>query len=312
MKPKNKIPKTFISFLITSILIWLLITLSKEYIINVSFPVKYEGISQNKILQVAPKENLEIIVKASGFKILKTRLSSKKITINAGMAVRKKGTKYFLLTKNQQGSIQKQMPNGIALQEILKDTLYLDLGSLVTKKVPVKPNLSLKFGVGYDLSETIKITPDSILVFGPETYISKLNKIDLLPLKLENIKTDFNEKVGIKIPANVKNLKFSDRNVIIQGKIENFTEGTLEVPYKIINVPEGITINTLSKKVSISFIIGLNNFNKINKNSFQVVCDFASAQKNGLNYFVPKLLNKPDLIKSYKIVPNKIDFLIEK
>lgn len=312
MKQKNKIPKTFISFLIASILIWLLITLSKEYVITINFPVKYEGISQNKILQVAPKENIEIIVKASGFKILKTRLNSKKITINAGIATRKKGTKYYLLTKNQQGSIQKQLPNGLDLQEIIKDTLYLDLGSLVTKKVPVKPNLSLNFHVGYDLSEPLKITPDSILVFGPETYISKLDKIELLPLSLEDIKTDFEEKVNIKIPANIKNLKFSDTKVTITGKIENFTEGVLEVPYKIINVPEGITVNTLSKTVSISFIIGLNNFNKINKNSFQVVCDFTNAEKNNLSYFIPKLLNKPDLIKSYKIVPNKIDFLIEK
>lgn len=312
MKSKNKISKTFIGFLIASIFIWLLITLSKEYVITINFPIKYEGVSQNKILQSTPKQNLEIIVKASGFKILKTRLSSKKIVINAGIATRKKESTYYLLTKNQQGSIQKQIPKGINLQEIIRDTLFLDLGSLVTKKVPVKPNLNVKFYVGYDFSEPVQLVPDSILVFGPENYISTLNSIEMMPLNLENVKNNFTKEVGIKKPKDVKNLKFSDSKITIQGKVENFTEGTLEIPYTVINVPEGLTINTLSKKVSVSFIVGLNNFNAINKNSFQVVCDYAHATKNNRSYFVPKLIKKPNLIKSYKIVPNKIDFLIEK
>ena len=84
------------------------------------------------------------------------------------------------------------------------------------------------------------------------------------------------------------------------------------MPYKIINVPENLKINTLSKKVSIVFIVGLSHFNKITANSFQVVCNYNTSQKNNLNYLVPKVISKPDLIKSYKIIPNKIDFLIEK
>ncbi|WP_439128821.1 CdaR family protein [Polaribacter sp.] len=312
MKTKNKISRTFLGFLLASILIWFLITLSKEYVITINFPINYTGISKDKILQSTPQKDLNLVVKASGFKILKTRLNTKKIAINSAKLNRKKGTKYFVLPRTQKASVQQQLPSGVDLQEIIKDTLYLDLGSLVTKKVVIKPNVDLKYHVGYDLSEKIKIQPDSVLVYGPENYIKTLQNVEMNPLVLTDLKNDFEKSVALKKPKDIKNLKFSKQKVIVTGKVEKFTEGTLIVPYNIINVPENLTINTLSKKVSVVFIVGLSHFNKINANSFQIVCDYNTTQKNNLNYLIPKVISKPEIIKSYKLVPNKIDYLIEK
>ncbi|AUC83974.1 hypothetical protein CW731_01115 [Polaribacter sp. ALD11] len=311
MKPKKKIPKTFVSFLLASVLIWLLITLSKEYVTSIYFPINYSNISQNKLLLSAPVNELEIVVKTNGFKILRTRVNTKSITIKANALIKKKGTTHYLLVKNQKLRIQKQLPSGVVLEEIIKDTLFLDVGSLVTKKLPLKPNLKIKYHIGYDLSEEISVKPDSILVSGPENYISEIKNIELLPLELEGVKADFAKKAAIKIPKGIKNLKFETKEITISGKVEKFTEGTLDVRYTIINVPEGIVINTLSKEVQVTFIVGLSSFNKINKNSLQIECDYSMSESNNLGYLIPKLVYKPSEIKSYKIIPNKIDFLIQ-
>ena len=50
----------------------------------------------------------------------------------------------------------------------------------------------------------------------------------------------------------------------------------------------------------------------ITKESFIIECDFEQAINNELNYLIPVLKQTPTLISSYKITPNKIDFLIEK
>ncbi|WP_298764598.1 hypothetical protein [uncultured Polaribacter sp.] len=312
MKSKRKISKTFIGFLFAAIAIWLLITLSKEYVITINFPLKYVGIAQDKILQTKPRKDIDLLVKASGFKILKTRINAKILKINANIVDRKVGTTYYVLTKNQQNKLKKQLPKGLELLEIAQDTLFLDLGSLVTKKVPVKANLNIKYHLGYDLAAPINIAPDSILVYGPETYIQKLKYLELLPLTLDNVMANFKADVGIKKSKKVNNLKLGKDKVQITGIVENFTEGNLEVPYKLVNVPENTTVNTLTKKVSVSFIVSLKHFNKINQNSFQIVCDYALAKKNNASYFVPQLVYKSNLVKSYKITPNKVDFLIEK
>lgn len=311
MKLKKKVPKTFISFLLASILIWLLITLSKEYTIAIHFPISYVQIAQNKLLQDIPTKELEIVLKANGFKILKTRFYTKEIEISASRLLKKSGAIHFLLVKPQKQQIQKQLPSGIVLQEILKDTLFLNVESLVTKKLALKPNLKIKYHVGYDLSEKMKVVPDSILVSGPENYISSVTSIDLLEISLEDVKMDFMEKATIKIPEGIKNLKFDAKEITISGKIEKFTEGRFEVQYQIINVPDGLIINTLSKKIQVTFIVGLSNFNKLSENSFQIVCDYGISKESNLGYLIPKLVHKPSEIKSYKMIPNKIDFLIQ-
>ena len=157
---------------------WLLITLSKEYTTTISFPIKYSNIAQSKLLQTAPKTTLETVVTANGFSVLRTRFNTKTIAIDAKTVIKKKGTTYYLLAKNQKQIIQKQLPSGVALQQIIKDTLFLDLGSLVIKKLPLKPNVKINYHVGYDLSEEITMVPDSITVSGPENYMSKLENIE--------------------------------------------------------------------------------------------------------------------------------------
>ncbi|TXD48309.1 hypothetical protein [Polaribacter sp. IC073] len=311
MKPKKKIPKTFISFLLASVLIWLLITLSKEYVTSIYFPIKYGNLSQNKLLQGTPVKELEVVVKANGFKILRTRVNTKNIGVHANALIQKKGTKYYILVKKQKQSIQKQLPSGVVLQEIVRDTLFLEVSSLVSKKLPLKPDVKIRYQVGYDLSEEINVAPDSIIVSGPENYISEIDEITLLPIVLEGVKADFSKKVAVKIPKGIRNLKFESKEIIVSGKVEKFTEGTLDIKYTITNVPEDLTINTLSKKVQITFIIGLSRFNTIDENSFQIECDYSMSAFNNLGYLIPKLVHKPSEIKSYKIIPNKIDFLIQ-
>ncbi|MGK0420623.1 MAG: hypothetical protein ACJAVE_000547 [Polaribacter sp.] len=311
MIPKKKISNTFLSFLLATIFIWLLITLSKEYTTAISFPIKYTKIAQNKLLQATPVKALEILVKTTGFSIFRTRFNTKEITINANALLKKTGTKYYLLVKNQKQRIQKQLPSGVALEQILKDTLFLDLGRLVTRKLPLIPKIKISYHVGYDLSEEITVTPDSILVSGPENYMSALKGLALLPVVLEDVMANFTKKVAIKMPEGIKNLKLDTKEITVSGKVEKFTEGTLEVPYTVINIPKDITINTLTKKIQITFIVGLSRFNKINENSFQIECDYSISESNNLGYLIPKLVHKPSEIKSYKIIPNEIDFLIQ-
>ncbi|QOD61611.1 hypothetical protein H9I45_03945 [Polaribacter haliotis] len=312
MKSKSKIPKTFVGFLLTSVLIWFLITLSKEYVTTLNFPIEYSGIAQNKLLQSSPVKEIDVTIKASGFKILKTGFSGKSIKIRANNLKKKKRDIYYILTKNQLSSIQKQMPSGIVVQEIIQDSLLLDLGTLISKKIPLKANLKIKYHVGYDLASKTKITPDSIIVSGPKKEIDSLFELELSPIEIEDAKADFKKEVAILKPTNNKNLKFDKTKVFVEGKVEQFTEGTIEIPYRITNLPSDIKITTLPKKVEVTFVASLTNFNKINTTSFQIECDFNEVKENGLNYLIPKAVSTTEFVRSFKIAPKKIDFLIQK
>ena len=58
--------------------------------------------------------------------------------------------------------------------------------------------------------------------------------------------------------------------------------------------------------------IKTSDFNKIPENGFRIHCDFKHTQDNELDYLIPKLVDKPEIVSNVKIVPNKIEFLIKK
>ena len=165
MKENKKISKSFIGFLIASVLIWLLITLSKEYTATLTFPVVYTNISQDKLLQKEPTKEINVIVKSSGFNIIKSRFGNKSLALNAKNLIRKSSSKYYFLTRNQFNTIQKQLRSGVQLQEIEIDTIYLEIGSLISKKVALKPNLEINYHIGYDILEAVSMKPDSCLLY---------------------------------------------------------------------------------------------------------------------------------------------------
>ena len=291
---------------------WLLITLSKEYITTLTFPVKYTNIPQDKLLQKVSKKEIDIVVKASGFNILSSRFGQKSIALNAKSLHKKSSNKYYFLTRNQVTTIQKQLHSGVQLQEIVLDTIYLDIGSLASKKVALKPNLEINYHIGYDVLEPVAVKPDSILISGPEEKIIKIETINLELLKLEDVRSDFSEKVKIILPKNLSSIKVKSTFTTISGKVEKFTEGTFTIPFKVNNLPKGVALTTLNKTVEVVFVVGLSNFSKIDKNFFKVECDYNLSKENNLDYLVPKVVAKQGYIKSFKVIPNKIDFLIQK
>ncbi|PQJ73692.1 CdaR family protein [Polaribacter butkevichii] len=291
---------------------WFLITLSKEYTTTLTFPVEYTNIPQDKLLQKVPIKEIDIVVKSSGFNIISSRFGRKNITLNANSLYKKSSNKYYFLTRNQVVPIQKQLHYGVQLQEIILDTIYLEIGTLLSKKVPLKPNLDINYHIGYDILEPVTVKPDSILISGPDAEIEKIKEINLKLLKLEGVKENFSKKVKMIVPENSNNIKMKSTYATISGKVEKFTEGTLEIPFKVINLPKGLTLTTLNKTVSVTYVVGLSNFDKIDKNFFEVVCDYSVSKKNNLDYLMPKVVAKSNYVKSFKVIPNKIDFLIQK
>lgn len=310
MKNSRKISKTFISFLVASFLIWLLITFSKEYTTVITYEVIYKNIPQNKLLQEAPINKIDITVKASGFKILRSNFKNKRIQLEASNLQRKENSKFYFLTKNQVMKIQKQLLFGVELKEILQDTIYLNLGLLTSKKVALKPNLEINYHIGYDLLNEIKISPDSIIISGPKAQVEKTKYLDLSELKLDDVKSDFLEEVTILKLNN--NFKISDLKTVISGSVDKFTEGKLQVSFTTKNLPKDTKLTTLSEKVEIVFVVALSNFSKISEASFKVECDYLISEKNNLGYLIPKVVLAPGFVKSIKIIPKKIDFLIQK
>jgi YbbR domain-containing protein len=308
----NSISKNFALFFLVSIVLWFLTKLSKDYDSTVTYPVTYQNLPDDKLMQKAPPSTVDIHIKATGFKILSGKLFPKTLEVNAGNVFAKSKNDYFLLLSQQRLGLQKQLNNGVSIDHFIQDSVTMSLGVLSRKKVPVKLVSELTYDAGYHNSGNLVITPDSVEVSGPESMLDTLRFVPTSTYVEDGINESIHKDLPLKPFESSQNMGLSVQKVTIDLAVEKYTEGTLKVPFTVLNLPNNLTINTFPKEVELTFKVSLSQFNQIQTTSFLVECDYQLSVENQLSYLIPKVTKQSELVKNVKIAPNRIDFVIEK
>jgi hypothetical protein len=310
LKNNRKI-KIFLLFLVLTSIIWLLVELSKNSTSTVNFKVQYKNIPTDKLFQNTPVSELDVVIKAPGFSLLRYKTKQHKITLSLSKLV-KKNNFYYLLPNQQLSLLKEQFPFDVEVLNILNDTIYFELENNITKKIPVHLNIDVKFKLGYNFIDNLKCKPDSIEATGPKKYMDSIFEIDTYPLKLTEVYENIDTALKLKKPFNNDHVKWLVDKIQVTGKVDKFTEGRIKVPVKIINEPAGVKLNPFPKEIEVVYQVGLSHFNKINEDSFSVVFDYNQyGNDTTVRYLQPVINQKSDLLFSVKIIPNQIEFLIQ-
>src|SRR5690625_1466772 len=198
----------------------------------------------------------------------------------------------------------KELPLDVRNIDFLDRELTIPYKEKNTKVVPVFSHIDIDFAPGYSSENEVKIIPDSVHIIGPENLLDTISKVYTKSLTKENVKNDLNDVVGLD-NSKYPDLSFGRNKVNYSLKVEKFTERKLNVPIKVINAPKGMTISLYPAEVMITFKVSLKRFNQIQGIDFDVVCDYKDLIENQ-NFFIPKIVSKPDVVKNVRLSPRKI------
>jgi len=309
---ENRRIKIFLFFLVLTSIIWLLIEMSKSYNSIAIFKVQYENVPADKLLQNTLNSEVGIVLKAPGFSQFRYKSKQHKIKFNL-RNVSKYKEQYYILPNTQLSYLKNQFPADVEVLNVITDTIFVELGNNISKKVPVRPNVEVKFKLGYNFVDSIKSTPDSVVITGPEKYIDSILEVSTIPLEINEVYETINTALKLVVPVNNNLVQLSADVVQIVGEVDKFTEGNINIPVVIINEPEGVKVNPFPKEIQVIYQVGLSNFNKVNKESFSIVYDYNQYKNDSLTrYLTPVILQQSDLIYSVKLIPSQIEFLIQK
>jgi hypothetical protein len=306
----NKKMRVFFLFLSLSLLFWMLIKLSKNYTATINVNLTYIDLPENKMLQADPISTVKVTINSGGFRLLKYKFSNNDVELSLKNIKKKNSSTFYYLGSD----IIKDIDDSFFkadVKYIEPDTLYFSLGKSISKKVKVEPNLSIQYKSGYNLLGSLEIEPEYITISGPEAQVSSVVSITTEAIQLNNVSDTINKNIAIAKIKDLNKINYSVEQINVRGKVEKFTEMSLEVPFRILNAPSS-TIKTFPNKVKIVFQIGLSDFNRITEGDFDIVCDFSKVKNDEVNYLVPEVLNKPNIVKEVKVIPDKIEFIIEK
>jgi len=310
VQQNHKKLRIFLLFLLLATLFWSLIKLSKEYISEVEFELAYSEIPNNKLIQNEPDKKVKLTLKTVGFKLLNYEFKKRVLDYSLTEIERKAGSMYYSETRSNTNYLQAQLSAETIVLNVEPDTLFFDLGVKRSKKVPVVSQMTYQFKTGFNFVGDVTLSPTEISISGPEKVIDTIDEIYTFKDELNEISESFEYAVSLEQPNDV--IVLSEEKVTVKGEVDKITDGSYTLPFKVINLPRNVIISTYPKEVKVVYQVALKDYNKIPENSFRIQCDYKQTEDNKLDYLIPKLIDKPEIITNVKIIPNKIEFLIKK
>ncbi|MGQ0829568.1 MAG: CdaR family protein [Bacteroidota bacterium] len=288
--------------------------LSKEYTMAVNFPVSYVNLPEDKVIANHLPEIINIEIRSSGFNLMMYKLKRRRetilIDIHGSKPLRSKNN-FYLYTGDELDKITAQFSNHIRVLEISPDTIFLNFNKKVTKRVPVKANITLYFDHQYQQTDSIQLTPAFIDISGAADVVDKIDHVETVPVNFKNVSKPLTLKLNILISPDIKQVELSQSTVQATINVTKFTEASIELPVEVENLPDGYGLKTFPDKVVIKYNVAFNDYGKINALQFRAVVDYEKIE-SGNNKLKVHLVKSPAEIRSVKLNPEKVEYIIRK
>jgi hypothetical protein len=310
----NKRVITFLFCVLISAFLWLMMSLSKEYTIEINFPVTYINSPADKVIANRLSETIDIEIKASGFNLLIYKLKQKpeplEIDIKDSKPLSIKNH-YYLLPNLRIDKITPQFSSDIKIIKIYPDTIFLNFSKKISRIVPVKANVKIAFDKGNLQTDSIKLSPSFIRISGASDLVDKITYVETEPLNLKNSSDSLSRKLNILRTPALKLVEMSQLTVQATVHVTKYTEASIDLPIIVENLPHGFGLKIFPDKVSIKYNVAFQNYDKINALQFRAVVNYSKVEP-GSNKLKVQLLKFPPEISSVKIYPEKVEYIIRK
>ncbi len=308
----NKQVIAFLVCLLIATTLWFLNALGKDYSTSILYPVKYMNPPKSQFLSNEPPSKLELKVDAHGFTLLRYKLSLSFSPIvlnlnNITQNVESEKGKYYIPTSGLLRRVSSQISNEITVRGILPDILVIELDSLKSKNIPIKPDINLGFKSQFNLKNPINLSPDRVKITGPSNIIDTIQFVSTKTLEFADLDHTVERFVDIVHPDKTS---INPEKTTLKVEVEKFTEKEVKIPVHIINKPQRVKIKLFPSEVKVNCIVGLSRFDNITPEDFRAFVDYNDITEDTKNLKVT-VEQKTSLAQLQRHNPEVVEFLIE-
>lgn len=297
-----------------SFLLWLLTRMSDNVSSSLEYPVMVEDVPEGMILISQSDSIFNIRIDSRGWHLLALRRmrhsGDVKVSLkNIRMA--QKGDMFYatIPTTGIEDRISHEMDVYNNMVSLTPDTLYLAFEKVVSKTIPVSPDISYTPEEQFFLYNPITSTPQFVTVFGA---ISDLQDIDTLRTeawKEEKFRGSDDIRLKILFPNTRYPLKLSTDSVRVAIHLEQYTENVAHIPVTPVNTIGDREIKVFPKMTKIRYLVALRDYNSIENTDFRVE---AVLKNSSLNKIPLNLAYSPDKCIIRSIDPESVEYIFIK
>ena len=296
-------------FLFFAVVIWIFVQFSKQYNQIIEIPVEYVNVPLNKVITQDNPDHLKLRMIANGFSIAWYSLFAPSLKIDVASLPESEDQLVYILDENRE-DIADQLDLNFERSEFLRDRLYINYQQRKQKTIPVASRIEVNFAPGYAAVSPLQLVPDTVRVTGPDNLLDTLNQLYTIPLRLNDVKNDLSGEVAIDT-SGLRKISFYESSVNYLLDVEKFTEGSVEVPVELINVPEGLNVVIFPKEILIFFQVNLNDYEEVRATDFRIIGDFSEVRENQ-DFIIPRIAEQPSVVTNVRLNEKKIQFVIKR
>ena len=177
--------------IVFAISLWLFVNLKATEEKDFQLPLRW--INLPSFLEIRNPVNDFVRVRVSGARRILSNLNPRKYPVVLDLTDAKAGLMDYQITEKMVSHIP-----GLKVEVLPPDTVQFKFELIVTKEVPVKPNIVGKPPVGYVL-ERVEVVPERIEIIGAQSEIMGTDFASTRMISLSELRGDFDEKVKVEI-----------------------------------------------------------------------------------------------------------------
>lgn len=289
-----------------ALVFWLTNKMSETFQSEGEVALRFE-IPPGKVMTSPAPQSIKVIYNGSGWDLLGNDALNE-----AKIVVQNRRSTHF--TKDQIiDAIKESNPENATINDINISYIDVTLEEQFQKKIPVVLKEKIKLVDQYFL-KSVKLTPDSVTISGPDNLINPITKWETKVVALENLKNSTDVEVALKSIDDIegdKVITFSPSEIKVKLEVEQYTEKSLFVPIQIANGPDSLKI--FPDKVKLDCKVSLNDYEKIGYRDFEAKVDLDGVPMDAKNNTIPVLLTtQPSNVSNVRFTPKSVEFFFVK
>lgn len=237
---------------VASLAIWLVVNLSRETTGLVSLPV----IAHSSIVgrSEAAMESVQVTanVTASGFRLLGLALRRNR-PVDVQIVpehIHYLEEDFFSVSANNLVRYSEAIFGPQTKAQFASDYITIRFAPESYKKVPVVPVRQIRFREQYMATSDIRLSPDSVLVYGNPSRISGIDQVLTRQISKYDVDRSLHGKVRLEIPAGTR---LSAKEASYALDVSRYVGITEKVKVGVRNVPEGKILSVYPSSVDVKF-----------------------------------------------------------
>lgn len=307
-KGGNKQILVFLLFLFISTMFWFLQSLNNKDNINILLPVEYVNLPKDVIFAVEPPEEVNVQLRDKGLNLINYSLGRvDPIEIDLSLFPQKR-ERVVITREKLIPIISEGLKSSTELKTLYSDSIVLIYAGKNGVRKPVKLNSDIAISYNCIRNDSTIITPSSVTVYADSLILETIDVIETELLALKNISDTTIVKLKLK---DVYGAKIEPSEVEVIVPVEELISKRLSLPIGQINFPENVSVMTFPANADINVMIPMSQFQNTDNSKFRLNVDYKNYNHNSQK--LPLVLSKvPDYIENISIIPDSVEYIIEK